>query len=111
MKKFAIVALICCAVGIPAIEAALYKGQKLYVMKCKQCHGLGQVFITAKKQREWDVLMRNKGAAIINFHVNSEEAAEAAEYFKSKDWKRHAKHLREFMIEYAADSGNIPACE
>jgi mono/diheme cytochrome c family protein len=94
-----------------SLDAALYRGQKLYVVKCKKCHGLGQVFITSKSQREWQALMRNKGAAVANFHINNEEAADAAEYFKGKNWKRHSRHLREFMIEYAADSGNIPACE
>lgn len=94
-----------------SLNAALYKGQKLYVMKCRSCHGLGQVFIVAKKQREWAKLMENNGAPIANIHLRSKEAEETHEYFRGPGWERNAKHIREFMIEYAADSGNIPACE
>ena len=111
MKKIAFTVLVGCALGLPSLDAALYKGQKLYVMKCRSCHGLGQVFITSKTQAEWTALMKNNGARIVNIHLKSDEAAETHDYFKGDGWKRNSRHIREFMIEYAADSGNIPACE
>jgi len=111
MKKVVSCALLLGFFLIPAADAAVYKGQKLYVMKCRGCHGLGQVFITAKTQDEWENLMKRNGEPIARLHLKSQEAKETWEYFEGADWKRNARHIHDFMIEYAADSGNVPACE
>ena len=37
--------------GFTALNAAAYKGQKIYIETCKECHGGGQAFAGAKKQR------------------------------------------------------------
>ena len=31
-------------------------------------------------------------------------------YFKSSTYKKKTKHLKQFLVEYAKDSGNVPAC-
>jgi hypothetical protein len=111
MKKLALMALVGCALGLPSLDAAIYKGQKLYVEKCRSCHGLGQVFVTARTQAEWAALMKGNGALIAKLHVKNDKAAESHHYFKGDGWTSNSHHIRDFMIEYAADSGNIPVCE
>ena len=89
-------------VGSTVLSAATYKGQKIYIESCKECHGGGQEFAASKKQRVWEKLA--------DIHLSSKKAQASWEYFDSRDFTRGAKHLEDFLIEYAGDSGNVPAC-
>jgi len=97
---------------IPALEAAVYKGQKTYVKKCRKCHGGGQKIAGSKRMKEWKKLLnkKNKGVKLANIHLNNEKAKKSHKYFESKKYRKRARHLRDFMVEYAKDSGNVPAC-
>ena len=50
--------------GSTLLNAATYKGQKIYMDSCKECHGGGQELAGSKKQRAWEKLMDNKGETV-----------------------------------------------
>jgi mono/diheme cytochrome c family protein len=106
---YATVAIILIA-GSTSLNAATYKGQKIYMDACKDCHGGGQEFAASKKQRLWAKLMDNKGEKLADIHLNSKKAASSWDYFKDRSYSKGARHLEDFLIEYASDSGNVPAC-
>ena len=91
-------------------EAAIYKGQKEFVKKCLKCHGSGQTFVASHKMKHWKKLMRKKGKKLAQIHLKSEKAKKSWKYFKSKRFKKKSRHLKQFLVEYAKDSGNVPAC-
>jgi len=93
-------------------SAAVYKGQRIFVKKCVKCHKNGQQFIATKKKRTWKKLMKKKGKKLAQIHINSKniKAIKSKKYFKSRKYKKKSKHLKQFLMEYAKDSGNVPAC-
>jgi uncharacterized membrane protein YgaE (UPF0421/DUF939 family) len=91
-------------------EAAIYKGQRVFVKKCLKCHKEGQNFIAKYKMKKWKKWMRKKGEPLAQLHLNSQKAKKSWKYFKSKKYAKKSKHLRQFLVEYAKDSGNVPAC-
>ncbi len=97
---------------VPAMEAAVYKGQKTYVKKCRKCHGGGQKVAASKRMREWKKLLnrKNKGSELANIHLENPKAKKSHKYFNSKKYRKRVRHLKDFMVEYAKDSGNVPAC-
>ncbi|MDD3770781.1 cytochrome C [Sulfuricurvum sp. IAE1] len=106
---YATVALTLLA-GSTLLSAATYKGQKIYIESCKECHGGGQELAASKKQRAWEKLMNAKGQKLADIHLGSKKAQASWEYFGSRAFTKNAKHLEDFLVEYAADSGNVPAC-
>ena len=96
--------------------AALYKGQKVYSKVCMQCHSDGEAFVATKKQSGWVALMNQKGKLLANLHLKSDKFKKEKKYkknkayFEGKSFKKKSKHLKQFLIEYAKDSGNVPAC-
>ncbi len=92
------------------LGAATYKGQKIYIETCKECHGGGQAMAGSKKQRAWEKLMDDKGAKLADLHLSSKKAEASWSYFKDRSFAKDSKHLRDFLVEYASDSGNVPAC-
>ncbi len=96
--------------GLGSAEAAVYKGQKVYIKKCRKCHGGGLEVAASKKKRTWKKLLKNKGEGMAKLHLENKKAKKSHKYFKSKKFKKRAKHLKDFMVEYAKDSGNVPAC-
>lgn len=108
-KLYATVA-VALMVGSVILSAATYKGQKVYIESCKECHGGGQELAGGKKQRAWEKLMDNKGERLADIHTSSKKAQPSWEYFKSRGYSKDAKHLEDFLVEYASDSGNVPAC-
>lgn len=91
-------------------SAAVYKGQKAYVKECRKCHGGGQTVAASKNGRTWKKLLKNKGTDLADIHLSSDKAKDSWEYFKSDKYKKHAKHLKDFLVEYSKDSGKVPAC-
>lgn len=112
MNKFLISVLSLSIFASCALDAAVYKGQNEFVKKCVKCHKAGQAFVATKKKKEWNSIMKNKGEKLIEMHLQSKEtdAEPSREYFESKDFSKKTKHLKDFLMEYASDSGNVPAC-
>jgi hypothetical protein len=112
MNKFLIFILSVFVFTSLSVEAAVYKGQDEYVKKCVKCHKAGQAFVATKKKREWNALMKDKGLKLAEVHLESEEksAKESHEYFEGNAFDKNSKHLKDFLLEYASDSGNVPAC-
>ena len=54
--------------------------------------------------------MKKKGLALKKIHLKTKKAKRAWKYFKSKKYTKKSKHLQQFLVEYAKDSGNVPAC-
>ncbi len=91
------------------LDAASYKGQRIYSKQCVKCHGR-QDFIESKTKKEWKKLLRKKGQKLAQIHLKSEKAQESWEYFESSKFQRKSRHLKDFLVEYAKDSGRVPAC-
>ncbi len=94
------------------LEAASYKGQREFVKQCVKCHKGGQDFVSSKTSIEWKKLLVKKGQALANVHINStdKKALDSIEYFNSIRYGKNAKHLMDFLTEFAKDSGRVPAC-
>jgi hypothetical protein len=110
MKKIVMSVLALTVLGLGSADAAVYKGQKVYVKKCRKCHGGGLEVAAAKKKTTWKKLLENKGEGLAKLHFDNNKAKASWKYFKSSKYKKRAKHLKDFMVEYAKDSGNVPAC-
>lgn len=94
-----------------SLDAAVYKGQREFTKKCRDCHKDGQKIAAAYKKREWKKMFKDKGEGLAEIHLASKEAKKSWKYFKSKKYAKKTRHLRDFMSEYAKDSGNVPACD
>lgn len=110
MNKFLFTLLSISILTLGLSEAAVYKGQKVYVKKCRKCHGGGQEVAASKKKKAWKKLMKNKGQGLADIHMESKKAKKSWKYFESKKYRKRARHLKDFLLEYAKDSGNVPAC-
>jgi len=105
MRFFVVVALGLALFSNSAF-ASVKKGQKVYLKKCKKCHGLGTRGATLKTQHEWKKAFDNDAELMKKWH----EGTSAAHYMHSKDFERRYKDLKDFLYEYGSDSGNIPSC-
>jgi hypothetical protein len=92
-------------------QARVYKGQKEYIKSCKECHNNGQEMTSSKVADSWIEMMNFEGKALADLHLKSKKAKASWSYFKSKKYRKKSKDLKDFMVEYAKDSGNIPACD
>jgi cytochrome c1 len=110
MYKYCFIVLSFLFLSVSPLSAAVYKGQKIFVKKCVSCHSNGQVFITTKSQDEWEDIMKNNGLVLKQLHLKNDKTKDSWNYFKSKRYTKKVKHLKDFLIEYASDSGNVPAC-
>ena len=110
MNKFFLLFIAFFILNTSFLEAAVYKGQKIFVKKCVTCHEAGQAFIAKKKIRQWKKIMLQNGKPLADLHLASSKAENSWDYFQSKKYYRDSKHLKQFLIEYAKDSGNVPAC-
>lgn len=91
-------------------HAAIYKGQKVFVKECVSCHNGGQAFIAKKKMNEWKKIMDKKGKPLAELHLSNKSAQDSWSFFESNNYEKNSKHLQQFLVEYAKDSGNVPAC-
>lgn len=110
MKTVCSVVLVISFIGLTSLEGAVYKGQREYVKKCRSCHGDGQKLLSSKDSMEWEDLMDQNGKALAAVHINDESARDSWDYFGSRKYENRVRDLRDFMLEYASDSGNVPAC-
>ncbi len=110
MVKFLLIFISLTILSLTTADAAIYKGQRIFIKKCLKCHKSGQNFIAKYKMRQWKKLMKKKGKPLAELHFQSQKAKKSWKYFKSRRYYRKSKHLRQFLVEYAKDSGNVPAC-
>ncbi len=110
MKKLIMYILAITVLGLGSADAAVYKGQKVYIKKCRKCHGGGLEVAASKKKRSWKKIMKHKGEGLAKLHTDNKKAKKSWKYFESKKYRKRAKHLKDFLVEYAKDSGNVPAC-
>ncbi|MEA3373656.1 MAG: cytochrome C [Campylobacterota bacterium] len=111
MSKIFLTVILFTAFTYTSLNAAVYKGQREYIKKCRECHKNGQKIAAGYKKREWKELFDKKGAGLAKLHLDSKDAEKSWKYFKSKKYAKKTKHLKDFMMEYAKDSGNVPACD
>ena len=110
MKKSILFLLSIIFLTLVPANAAIYKGQKVFVKRCLSCHEGGQAFVAEYKIRVWKKLMKKKGKGLAQLHLKDKDAKKSWKYFKSRKYTKKTKHLKQFVIEYAKDSGNVPAC-
>lgn len=110
MKKFVFAVACASLLTTCAVEAAVYKGQREYQKRCKECHESGQEIAGTYKTKQWEDLMKDNGKGLADLHKQFPKAKEAMKYFSSRKYEKKARHLKDFLTEYAKDSGNVPAC-
>jgi cytochrome c1 len=110
MRKFILILLSLTIFTLTSSNAAIYKGQRVFVKQCLKCHKEGQNFVATYKMRKWKKWMKNKGKPLAQLHLKNKKAKKSYRYFKSKKYTKKTKHLKQFLVEYAKDSGNVPAC-
>ena len=111
MNRYLFVFISLIFVLLTPSSAAVYKGQKVFIKKCLKCHETGQAFVAENKIRAWKKLMKNKGEPLADLHLEDKKAKDSWSYFKSSKYSKKSKHLKDFLVEYAKDSGNAPACD
>ncbi len=110
MNRFFISVVSVLLFSLIPLNAAVYKGQRVFQKNCLQCHKPGESFIASHTIEYWQKATEQKGRKLAELHLISEKAHGSWEYFRSKKYTKKAKHLGDFLMEYAQDSGNIPAC-
>ncbi len=92
---------------VSSANADIKKGQKAYLKQCKKCHGNGTKGAAMKTQDEWTAAFSNNNAGFVAWHKDDKISAK---YIEGKKFKKYAPHLKDFLREYASDSGNVPSC-
>ncbi len=106
MKYFVLV-ILALILGTTSASADVKKGQKLYLKKCKKCHGNGTKGAAMKSQDEWEEAFEDNAALFIKWH----EGTKAEKFVKGDKFKtKLAPDIKDFLYEYANDSGNVPSC-
>jgi len=67
--------------------------------------------LKSKTQHEWRNYMQDNGDRLAKAHLSSKKSSVAWTYFKSNKYEVESRHLKDFLVEYARDSGNILASE
>ena len=108
-KQTSVLMAVIVALGLMSTTASatIKKGQKGYLKTCKKCHGNGTKGASMKTQDEWTALFENDAAMIVEKHAGDKKAKK---FFGSKKFKKLAPHLKDFLWQYGADSGNVPSC-
>jgi len=88
-------------------EAAIYKGQRAYMKECINCHTDGQTFIKLKTISEWGHLLVERGKPLGDIHLKSIKTRKSWNYFMGKKYQKDSRHLKQFLMEYAKDSGKV----
>ena len=111
MKKIIFFLISLSVLTVLTSEARVYKGQKEYIKNCKKCHNNGQEIAHSKQISAWKKMMQNRGELLAKAHFENPKAKKSWKYFKSDRYNKKSRDLKDFFVEYAEDSGNIPACD
>ncbi len=60
MTKLILILLSLTIFSLTSANAALYKGQRIFVKKCIKCHDSGQSFVSEYKMKKWKKWMKKK---------------------------------------------------
>lgn len=101
-----LVGLLLSSAFAPTLSADIKKWQKAYLKQCKKCHGNGTKGAAMKTQAEWDAAFADDNAGFKAWH----KGTKGEKYANGKKFKKSSPHLRDFLHEYASDSGNVPSC-
>ncbi len=105
MKKL-LVLLFAAVVGLSLVSTSAFadatKGQKIIIKKLKKpCGFNGAVLAKKHKQAEWK--------AIFEAGKLNDEIVKICPKVKKPLKKKYAKHVYDFLYNYASDSGNVPS--
>ncbi|MDD2904969.1 MAG: cytochrome C [Sulfurimonas sp.] len=107
------IVFLLCYLSISSLElsASVYKGHGLFKNMCLECHGTALEFVINKNTKQWSDLLKDDGAPLLLIHAKNTNALKSLEYFRGDRYSKHVPHYRDFFMEYASDTGNIPACD
>ncbi len=89
--------------------ADVNKGKRYYMKSLKQKFRMnGLEFTQLHTAQEWRALFEEEGKGFIS-EFSRKYPEQKAFLDDPKLWKK-LQHVRDFAIEYAKDSGNIPSC-
>jgi hypothetical protein len=112
MKKligFLVSALFIVGLMSTSAMADAAKGQKYYLKYMKEGSGLnGAKFATLHTQAEWKALFDGKGEKFIAEYSKKFPGLEA--FLKGDKFEKFMPDIKDFCIEFASDSGNVPSC-
>ena len=92
-----------------AVTADVNKGKRYYMKDFKQKFKMnGLAFAQLHTAQEWSVLFEEEGKGFIA-EFSEKYPKQKAFLNDPKLWKK-LQHVRDFAIEYASDSSNIPSC-
>jgi hypothetical protein len=85
------------------------KGQKYYLKYMKNDSGLnGAKFAALHTQAEWKVLFDGNAEKFIAEYSKKFPALEG--FLKGDKFPKFMADIRDFCVEFASDSGNVPSC-
>ena len=97
------------SVGSVTLMADVKKGQKFYLKTFKSKFNInGTKFAALHTQDEWTALFENEGEGFKK-EFSERYPKSGKTLANPKVWKK-LEHIRDFAIEYANDSGNVPSC-
>jgi len=108
MNKFLLLFFSILIFSFTSANAAAYRGQSVFMKQCLTCHKDGADFVTKYKASHWKELMNEDGKPLAQLHLKSKKARKSWKYFKSTRYAKNSKDLKDFLVTYAEDSGNIP---
>ena len=110
MSKFVFFVVSISILTLATSSAAIYKGQRTFSKQCVSCHENAPAVVSSKTMAEWKKLLNENGIGLSKIHLTNDKAKGSWKYFYGKSYTKKVKHLKDFLIEYAKDSGNVPAC-
>lgn len=100
-------AFIMCGLFATAANADIKKGQKVYLKKCKKCHGNGTKGAAMKTQHEWEKAFADDAKEFKAWHAKDKKAMK---YIGGHRFEKEMNDLKDFLYYYGSDSGNVPTC-
>jgi hypothetical protein len=92
------------------VMADAVKGQEYYLEYLRPQFGYnGQEFAGQHLKIEWKQLFKKNGKKFIKTY--SKKHPEAAEFLASEEFQTIAPDVADFAMKYAADSGELAACD
>lgn len=85
------------------------KGQKYYLKYMKDPAGMnGAKFAAQHTQAEWKALFDGKGEKFIAEYSSKIPSLEG--FLKGDKFEKFMPDIKDFCVEFASDSGNVPSC-
>ena len=109
LVTFVLAAMLGLSLAVTTASADPAKGQRYYLKFMKKATGVnGAKFATQHTQAEWKALFAGDASAFIKEY--SAKYPDAEKFLNGKKFKKFMPDIKDFAIEYASDSGNVPSC-